>query len=186
MKRLKSKAGFTLMELLATMLILALLGSAILYSIGAGTRIYQESIFESHSALLADTLNNSLSDILRNSTNVRPNDGTLEDATTGNLLGSEQTFVFSNSNYAAQNAYIQPVGGYLMIKGLNGSEDMLVNTGAYPDLKVRDLTIKYEAEGTSGGNKYGGYFEITYTIFSTQNNKLTREVKTVVRLLNNP
>lgn len=185
MKRLKSKAGFTLMELIVTMLVLVILTAGIIFSMDAGAKIYQKSIFESHSALLEDTLNNSLSDILRNSTKA----WVLTPAEKENVYPDDVNYAFNNSDYDANSAYIYAVDDVLKIfsSGVEGTE--LVNTGTYPDLKVENLDIQLVAQGAAtatDGSQYGGYFTISYRITSTKNASLTRDVTTVVRLLNNP
>lgn len=192
MKRLKSKAGFTLMELLVTIVVLLMLTAGITVSMDAGSKIYRESVFEADSALLAETLNNSLSDVLRNSTGLEENDGTFKDDS-GNILTKEQVpFTFDNSSYGVHSAYIQTASSgrkVLMIKSRAGAEPReLVNLGAYPNLSIENYKIEYVHQDTTkdGGQKYGGYIKISYDIKSTQYDSLTRKVETVIRLLNNP
>ena len=192
MKRTRRNAGFTLIELMFTVLILVILFAGIGISMEAGTKIYREGIFESDSSLLAETLNNSLGDILRNSTDIKINEDYFEDSAGNNIPATQVGFVFSNSSYAAQDAYIQPASSgraVLVIKSLKNTEAYeLVNIGAYPDLAISELTITYHPANLSGtdGSRYGGYFSITYVIQSTQYISLSREVHTVVRLLNDP
>lgn len=175
MKRMKSKAGFTLMEMLATLLVLLIMTSGVVFSMGAGIRIYQESVFESHSALLMDTLNNSLSDILRNSTKAWVLEAAEKDDYPGDV-----NYAFNNADYGASNAYIYEYYGVLKIFSAGSDGVDLVNTGTYPNLEISDFEIQYVPE--QSGN-YGGYFTISYSIVSTKNSALTREVSTVVRTL---
>lgn len=176
MKRMKSKAGFTLMEMIVTLLVLVIMTSGVTFSMSAGARIYQESVFESHSALLMDTLNNSLSDILRNSTKAWALEAAEKDAYPGDV-----NYAFSNPDYGASSAYIYEYYGVLKIFSAGSDGVDLVNTGAYPDLEISDCEIRYIAE--QAGN-YGGHFTISYRIVSTKNPSLSREVSTVVRTLN--
>ena len=188
----RSKAGFTLMEALLTLLVLVILTAGISVSITAGVKIYREGIFLSDSALLEDTLSSNLGDILRNATNVEVKEGIFQDSTGNNLSADEIGFVFDNSSYTAKKAYIQPASGgqpVLLIKSISTTETYeLVNMGAYPDLAVENLSITYYPENTSatGSEQYGGYFKISYDIKSTKFDYLKRSVNTVVRLLNNP
>ena len=191
MKRLKSKAGFSLVELMVTILVLVILFAGVGVSMDVGSKVYRESVFQSHSALLEETLNNSLSDILRNSTDIHVNDGTMEDGQ-GNILPASQVgFLFSNSNFAAQDAYIRisSTRRHLEIKNSSNPDGQpLVNMGAYPELGIEDFKVDYYPQNSKGttGEKYGGYFKISYKIVSTQYDSMSREVQTVVRLLNDP
>ncbi len=185
MKRLQSKAGFSLMELLVTMLILLLLTAGIGYSMDVGSKIYRESVFESHSALLAETLNTSLNDILGNSTKAW-----VLEAAEKEKYPESVDFAFSNSDYGATNAYLAVDEGRQILKIFNPDsveEKELVNTGTYPDLEIENFQIQFYPRDTSktGTQQYGGYFTISYTIKSTNHTSLTRQVQTVVRRLNN-
>ena len=64
-KKLKSKRGFTLVELLASLMIVVLL--SIMMSIGAsvGMSVQRESTFVAQSDVLASTINTALGDVLR-------------------------------------------------------------------------------------------------------------------------
>ena len=194
MKKLKSKRGFTLIELMATLLILVLLAMGIGVGMDAGTKIYQEATFESDSATLAGILNTNIGDILRYSQDVRLNESSFSDAE-GNTLSPEKVgFVFTNLEYGIQDAYfytpIIPGGqskGVLQLKNLKNATVMeLVNAGAYPDLVISNFVITYVTPGTnpSGGSGRGGYFNVSYDIFSVTNESHTRHVDTVIRLMN--
>lgn len=186
MKRLQSKAGFSLMEMLVTIVILLLLTAGIGYSMDVGSRIYRESVFESHSALLAETLNNSLNDILGNSTKA----WALE-AAEKEKYPADVNYAFNNPDYGATKAYIalNELGWQILkIYSPEAEAKELVNTGAYPDLEIADFQIQFYPRdtGTTGSQKYGGYFTISYVIRSSNIGTLSREVQTVVRLVNNP
>ena len=70
MKKLTSKGGFTLIEMLATLLILVFLVLGIGTGMDSALRIYDEARFESNSAAMANIVNTSLGDILRYSENL--------------------------------------------------------------------------------------------------------------------
>jgi prepilin-type N-terminal cleavage/methylation domain-containing protein len=192
MKRIKSKAGFTLVEVMVTILILLMLYSGVVIAMDVGGKIYRESIFESHSSLLAESLNNHLGDILGNASEITVNDGIITDDYGKKLYKEDVPMVFTNSSYGAQDAYLtaSPVSPQtLVIKGLHTTDAyQLVNTGTYPDLAVTNFKITYHAKSnsTTDGTGYGGYCTIQYTIQSTNNSSLSKEVNTVVRLLNDP
>ena len=194
MKKLKSNKGFSLMELLVALLILVLIVMAIGVSMDAGVRIYQEAIFEADSASLAGILNTNIGDILRYSQDIRENTSSFSDAEGNTLTAEKVGFVFTSVEYGIQDAYfytpVAPGGeskGVLQIKNLKNASVMeLVNSGAYPDLVTSNFRITYYAPGTTVGGAVGrgGYFEVTYDIFSTKDESLTRSVSTIVRMMN--
>lgn len=194
MKKLKSKLGFTLMELMVALLILVLLVMGIGVGMDAGLQIYREAIFESDSATMADIVNTNLGDILRYSQDIRENTDSFSD-TEGNTLSPDQVgFVFTNLEYGIQDAYfytpVLPGGasmGVLQMKNLKNAKVVeLVNTGAYPNLVISNFHITYVAPGAyvEGNPVRGGYFNVSYTIYSELDDSLSREVTCVVRLLN--
>lgn len=194
MNKLKNKAGFTLIELLLAMMIMVFLVVGIGVGMDAGSRIYREATFETDSAALAGILNTSLGDILRYSTDIKENPGFFNDKEGNNLSKDQVGFVFTSKEYGVQDAYFYtPIladgtsMGYLQLKNLYNPHVIdLVNEGAYPDLAVSNFKITYVAPGTDGGGNpgRGGYFNISYTIYSSSNTEHAREVKTVVRLVN--
>ena len=189
----RGKAGFTLVEMLASVLILALLVVGMGSGMSAAVRVYRDSIFESDSASLAAMLNNSLSDLLRYAEDLvtaDKNGGPFLDRAgmplpTGDSPGAVN-FVFSNLEYGVQQAYFYTptqedgtVGGPLQLKTLTDTIPTdLLNQGAYPALQVGDFTIEYDAPQE--------LFRISYTISSTSDLGKTHDVQCTVRLLNPP
>lgn len=196
MSKLKNNSGMTLVEMLCVLLILVILIIGMGSTMDAGTRIYQEAIFESDSATLAGILNTSMGDILRYSRDVKINEGTVGNPENGfvtsdgtYLLPDQVGFVFSNWEYGILDAYFYtPTAADGTSKGVlqmlnlrNANVVELVNTGAYPDLVISNLVVTYVEEGTA---IRGGYFEIEYDIFSEKHADFKRHVDTVVRLMN--
>lgn len=194
MNKLKNKAGFTLMEMLVAIMILVFLVIGIGVGMDAGSRIYREATFETDSASLAGILNTNLGDILRYSTNIKVNPDYFQGADGTNLSKDEVGFVFTSWEYGVEDAYFYtPVlqggtsMGVLQLKNLNDIQVIeLVNKGAYPDLAVSNFELTYVAPGTNseGGAGRGGYFNVSYTIYSESNTAHARNVETVVRLVN--
>lgn len=197
MKKLRNKKGVTLLEMLAVIGILVILVVGMGSTMDAGADIYQEAIFESDSATLAGILNTAMGDILRYSRDVRINEGSLDNPEMGFvtsdgtfLLPQTVGFVFSNWEYGVLDAYFYtPIHedgtskGVLQMRNLrNANVVELVNTGAYPDLVISNLKVIYTPADTEGLR--GGYFKISYTIYSEKNSDFQREVETVVRLMN--
>ena len=196
MSKLKNNSGMTLVEMLCVLLILVILIMGMGSTMDAGTRIYQEAIFESDSATLAGILNTSMGDILRYSRDVKINEGTVGNPENGfvtsdgtYLLPDQVGFVFSNWEYGILDAYFYtPTAADGTSKGVlqmlnlrNANVVELVNTGAYPDLVISNLVVTYVEEGAA---IRGGYFEIEYDIFSEKHSDFKRHVDTVVRLMN--
>lgn len=73
-RKLRSRAGMTLTELLAAMAVLALLGTAIGAGTSAATRVYRQSTTFSEAAVLASTLTEAIADELRYATGLPETD----------------------------------------------------------------------------------------------------------------
>lgn len=194
MKRTRKNAGFTLIEVLVTMVVIVILFAGVTVSMDAGSKVYRQGIFESDSSLLAETLNYNLGDALRNATRIRVNNSRepFVDSASNILYPEQVPCVFTNSSYGAQEAYltVSTSGNQVIVlKNLKNMDQCeLVNMGAYPDLAIKNLSVKYYEENTSatGTVQYGSYFDISYTIQSVDFPDYTKDVQLVVRVLNNP
>lgn len=199
MKKLINRSGFTLIEIMAALLILVILVVAMGTCMNGGMKVYKDATFEADSGSMAGIINTSLGDILRYSENIRINQGTLSnpsagfvDSDGGYITKESVGFVFTNFEYGVQNAYfyLSQTGeeeGILQIKSLNNDKKPeLVNTGAYPNLRITDFDITYVPRGLNaeGYPGRGGYFVIEYVITSVSDSTKTREVETIVRLMN--
>ena len=187
----RAKRGFTLLEMLVALAILVFIVMGIGVGMDAGLKIYKEAVFEADSASMAGIINTNLGDILRYSTRVTVNEGNNLKDTSGSYISKQDLgFVFTSVEYGIQDAYfhtpVNPDGtskGVLELTNLKKDTAMeLVNAGAYPDLEISNFKIVYYAPGAVAGR--GGYFEVTYDIFSTKDVEKTRSVSTVVRLMN--
>lgn len=193
MKKLAKKSGFTLIEMLATLLILVFLILGIGTGMDSAVRIYDEAKFEANSASMANIVNTSLGDILRyadNLTVVDPDVGYFEDSSHTRVPNVD--FVFTNYEYAVRDAYFSLKDGsnnddgILRLRNLtNGSVVELVNTGAYPDMKIGDFKLEYKAlDKDAAGNTIGGYFTVTYKVYSEKDSNLTKDVQYIIRCMN--
>ena len=101
-------------------------------------------------------------------------------------------FVFTNYEYGVRDAYFSlkdsanKEDGILRMRNLeNGNVVELVNTGAYPDMKIGDFQLEYKALGKDeNGNTTGGYFTVEYKVFSKKDSNLTKEVQCIIRCMN--
>lgn len=192
MKKLASKSGFTLIEMLATLLILVFLILGIGTGMDSAVRIYDEAKFEANSASMANIVNTSLGDILRYADNLTVAEENTSFKDSAGTVVPNVDFVFTNYEYGVRDAYFSlkdssnKDDGILRMRNLeNGKVVELVNTGAYPDMKITDFHLTYTAlSKDDAGNDKGGYFEIKYTVNSDKSSTLTREVKYIVRCMN--
>jgi prepilin-type N-terminal cleavage/methylation domain-containing protein len=195
MKKLKNNAGFTLIEILCALLIMVLLVIGMGVGMGSGTQIYREAAFESESGTLAGIVNTSLGDILRYSINIRPVTAAekLEHGADVGIPDADDAtkrYVFTSMDYGIQDAYFYlpphesgKTMGTLHMKNLrNAVARELVNSGAYPDLLISEFAITFTPR--TGVGAAGGYFTITYKIVSDSDNTKTRQVETIVRVMN--
>ena len=195
MKKLKNKGGFSLIETMCALLILVLLVMGMGVGMDAGSKIYRDAVFESESATLAGILNTSIGDILRYAIDIRETNDT-EKMKYGNDVGiphfedATLHYVFTSLDYGIQDAYFyvppHEDGGYmgpLQLKNTRNPNTVeLINTGAYPDLLITDFLITYSPRIAPGIE--GGFFEISYTIYSESDESKSREVETIVRIMN--
>lgn len=205
MKKLRNSSGLTLLEMLASLLILVILVVGMGTAMNSGAKLHQEAVFASDSAALARILNTALGDILRYSCNGTDSDLDIKingqpddqgnpvyflDAEGQSLTPEEVGFVFTNPEYGAADAYFCISEGVLVLRSLR-DHDMreLVNAGAYPNLLISNFEIVYVPEGSlsdTGEVLRGGYFHIRYHICSEIHRELTHSVETAVRLMNSP
>ena len=187
MRKLLSKSGVTIMEMLVGLVIMVFLIIGIGVGMDTGNRVYKESTFEADSASLAGILNTALGDILRHCEDIRiTSDESLQNAGIG--------FVFTNYDYGVRDAYFDlpivddiRVPGILQMKNLRDDRQIdIVNAGAYPNLVISDFDLIYVAPGNNsqGDPGRGGYFNLQYTIQSLTDDTLKRDVESVIRTMN--
>lgn len=194
MKKLKTKAGMSLMEVMVALLIMVLLVVGMGTGMDAGMRVYADAHFESSSASMAGIVNTSLNDVLRYAQDIHAPEATLTPPPLGGL-------VFTNLEYGLRDAYfVVPSDGdgkgsiQIIAPTAEGVKTKaLVNSGAFPELQVISFSITYIAKGASGSFTTvdgttktvndGGLFYVQYKIANKDGTK-TRDAETVVRLMN--
>lgn len=197
MKKLKNKAGFTLMEMLVSIFVLVLLVMGIGTSMDSGLQVYKTSNLNANSGILADIINTSLDDLLRYA-EVQVVDSTKPtyDAKAAEGIG----FLFTSRDFGMIGARFVLEDGILKMQGRAGEDGTLpaavelVNGGSYSDLKVTEFSITYVPKGSTmkvtwtDGHEYnsteGGFFFVDYDIQNQLDKTQVRSVQTVVRLLN--
>ena len=182
-KKLASQKGMTLIEMLAAVLIIALLAAGMSAGMTSGMRVYASAAFESGSSALAANINTTLADLLGYSSNF------IQPAQEG-----APEFLITNWEYGIENCYIDcpkddPLSdtddwGIVRVYHWSTSPadtrppKALVNSGSYDNLRVTDFTIHPVSD------IHGNYFEISYRIISTVDANSSRDVKSIVRMMN--
>lgn len=170
MKKLRSGGGFTLMEVLASMLILTFLVIGMGPGMKTAMSVYQESTFQSSSTALIGTVNATLGDVLRFAEDVEVDEDEDEDE------DEDKTFTFTNTDYGLQNAKLSFADGIITVIDHNGNEKPLLPEGSYPNMEITAFSATCE----------NGLFTVTYTIKSTVVQDMTRQADCTVALLNKP
>lgn len=191
MDKLKSKEGFTLIEMVVALLILVMIIVSMDTVMDSSLRVYNDATFEADSSAMAGIVNTNIGDILRYADYIKTNeDGAFVGADGGQLTNIE--FVFTSYDYGVQDAYfyLEPdaergSSGVLQMRSLrNAGTVELVNTGAYPNLAITDFHVVFTPVKDDAGKITTGYFEITYTVFDVNRPDKTKDESCVVRLMN--
>ena len=154
MKKLRREQGFTLVEMLACVVALILIGLTCSAAMNLATKSYWISRFESDSQMLESTIDMYIGDILRYSDQVQTD-------------GAGNVTTITNENYRIVGGGIEIVpregteGGYFIIRQIPGIEGtMLISKASYADtLYVENLVLRYDANT--------GIFTGEYTVRST-------------------
>lgn len=161
--KIKKRAGFTLMEMIVAIAILVLISAAMTSGLAVATRSYRDSVFQSDSEVLCDTLNTALSDVLRYAvyTGLAP-DGAV-------LFSNDQYNILSGGHFVNQD------GRVCIDTGGGMSQQLLViNTGSYAGLQVTGFTLRYDVSG----NSYSGEY-----VIGTEDGTMTKNCTFVYRSL---
>lgn len=191
MEKLKSKEGFSLIEMVVALLILVMIIVSMDTVMDSSLRVYNDATFEADSASMAGIVNTNIGDILRYADYIKTNeDGVFVGADGGQLTNIE--FVFTSYDYGVQDAYFyltpdenNGASGALQMRSLKNAGTVdLVNTGAYPNLAITDFHVVFTPVKDGAGNITTGYFEVTYKIFDVNNPDKIKDESCVVRLMN--
>ena len=159
LKKLKSKKGFTLVEMMACVLTMTMIGLICTLGLNMATRSYNESLFESGSQMLESMVDTSLGDVLRYSYDI--------DVAAD---GSKRVTELSNATFDVTHGTIKlnAEGHLVLVKNAAGSEVLLIGDNVYAeDMYLADLVITYDATN------------YVYTGHYTIKSKLTDQEKTI-------
>jgi len=165
-KKTNRNAGFTLIEMTVAVVVIVLVSAAMSSGLAVATRTYRESVFQSDSAVLCDTLNTALSDVLRFAIYTQTQEGGAV------LFANDQYNILSPGHIANKEGCL-----YIDTGGGGGEQLLLVNSGAYVGLQVTGFTLTYE----SGTNIYDGAY-----LISNADGTMTRECSFTFRSLRYP
>ncbi len=152
MRRLKSKKGFTLIEMIVCVLTLSMIVLICTTGLGMAMKSYNESMFDSNSQMLESTINTYIGDILRYSHDAAEVDGEI---------------VFGNRMYGIDTAMaklrINEEGRFVFVMSAT-TEGLLLGNNVYAEnLYVADFELTYDSATC--------VFEGGYTIKSTLTDK---------------
>jgi len=186
-KKLTSKAGMTLIEMMASLLIMVLLVAGMNTGMTAGLRVYEDATLETTRTMLASNINTKLTDILRYA-DVKDYSG-----------ANQQDFVITNLEYGLLDVNFQCLQsesendeGILQIYfwDRNGKQMVqkkkLISKDAYENLKIQDFQMEYNQDTR------GGYFTFEYSLLTdaeisgeaTAEEAANRKFEAVVRIMN--
>lgn len=177
MRKLKSNKGFTLVEMLACVITLLLIGMICTTGMNFALNSYQRSVFESDSQMLEDTLNMYIGDILRHATSIET------EIQEPDETGSKKVVSFTNAEYQIYEGRIEvpektdDVGGnFLVYESKNGQGNLLAGEMVYAStLYVEKFVLKYN-ENTG---VFTGYYIIKSTILSDVSRECTFTYRTI-------
>lgn len=139
MKKLKSKKGFTLVEMLVCVVTLVLIGLICSGGIKLAMNSLQAITFDSNSRTLEATLDIYISDLLRHATDIK--------CDSENVTFTNQAYYIKNGilKIDTQGSKVKDAG-YLVCTGSNSAQErMLANKGIYTDnLYITDFSLSYE------------------------------------------
>lgn len=153
-KKLRRTGGFTLTEVLVTLLIFSILTLAILVGTGSAAKVYRKAVLASEAQTLSSTLVQGLSDELRYARNIQTD-------------GAGEVTSFDSATFGPAAA-IDSSGDTVKL----GQQELL-SPGAYTSGLKAKVDVTYD----------GGVFQMTVTV-SDSGGGAIRTVETAVRALN--
>ena len=152
MKKIKSKKGFTLVEMLACIVTLLLIGLIVTTGMNLATMSMREKNFESNSQMLEETLNMYIVDILRYAIEVEEKEDGIQ--------FTNDTYYIDDGMFIIDESVCDEIAGagYLMCTSELDDEDakgtLVANQGLYAgNLFIKDFVLTYDAQtGVFCGN----------------------------------
>lgn len=159
MRKLREKKGFTLIEMLACVVTLFLIGMIVSTGMNLATMTLREITFESDSQMLKSTMDMYIGDILRHAKDVK------EDAT-GITFTNDAYYIDQGSFHIDLDVSDISGAGYLMCSSTLSDDPkgiMIANKGTYAgSLFIKDFVLDFDESK--------GVFHGSYTIVSSATN----------------
>lgn len=162
MRKLKQKKGFTLIEMLACVVTLLLIGMIVSTGLNLATMSLREVTFETDSQTLRSTMDMYIGDILRHATDVKANDGKASQGATeilvNDIMFTNDAYYIDGGAFAIDLSASDISGaGYLMCTSTLADDPkgvMVANKGTYAGtLFIKDFTLSFdEAKGVFTGS----------------------------------
>ena len=157
-KKLTSKSGVTLVELMVSIAVILLVSGCITVGIGTAYKAYDSMIFESESENLVAAAETVIEDILKPATNT-----VVDETAPVNVNGvnyypvisfdSQQTYDGGDNiyyKYSIDDGTIQIENGkFIYIRSNEGTKEevKMLNTGLYHKMKVAELQLQFDKNG---------------------------------------
>lgn len=162
----RSTAGFTMVELLAAIAILAILGTLVASAMATGSRVMVTTTTASNASVLEQSIDTALTDVLRFAS-VHANEGYGEQFD-GPTFDSDSTTDAAGA--PVRGGYIGVEDGHIVLVTSAGSVSVPKSAGIYTDFTVRedDFTLQYNTASNLFTGSYtlvgsGGQYERTCT-----------------------
>jgi len=171
----RARRGFTLMEMLAAILVLALITAGIAVMLRSAMGTHSSARFESTSAALVSSLNTALCDLGRYGAVTA--DGSATDAVSRANGITADGFRISSDRWAVADAQFTLDGdGALQLSGGDGTAAALIAASAYGGCVLTDFTAVYDADAKT--------LTFSYTVAADDDSGLTRSGHCSCRVLN--
>lgn len=173
--KLNHRRGFTLIELVCAMLVMALLGMVVSIGISTAVRVQREATFIAHSDVLTATLNTSMSDVLRYSV---VNTQKTEELNDGRIY-------FSNQEYMISDGYIfvDENGQVAVCMNDEGKVRYFISKGTYTGLEVQAEGAPADGGFTLTYDKDTRLFRGSYTVREKVTDPLTKSSEFAFRCM---
>jgi prepilin-type N-terminal cleavage/methylation domain-containing protein len=154
--RLRASKGFTLVEMLVSILIVALASGLIATGVSVAVRVMHQSTQISNAAVFASTFDTRINDTLRYASVEVDKNGVVQTTTAGDVLFDSDE-VIDADGATAEAAYltISTAANYAVVvregQGTATTDISLVNSGLYEGFAITHFTLSY-ANGVFTGS----------------------------------
>ena len=148
MKKLKSQKGFTLVEMLACVVMLMLLAGICSAGTSVAMNSYNMSLFESNSQMVESTLELYMGDIIRH--------GIVKEETDPDNP-TEKKLLITNPSYGIYDGWIELVDGHIYVRKTKEDAEgmkLLAGKNYTQALKIKEFKLEYDSTEKTVKGKY--------------------------------